>query len=398
MRKSRNIYDENRIEEKISEINMKILMILSKEVTTDDRVCREAKALIDEGNEVTVIVWDRHKDYEPESIVDGISVERIHNKGIMTILPNDLLRNPLWWRRAYKKGLEIYKTGFRFDIVHCHDLDTLQAGAWLKKKLGVKLIYDAHEIFGYMIAGDVAKFVVNIAFKMEKKMVKHVDHIITVNEPLKEYFNSISKKPITVVMNCKDMISEKYKPPRNNVFTVSYIGNLHRRRLFPEIIDVLEGVDNIRFVIAAKKGNMKLYQEVEKAASKYVNVEFLGEIPFDQVVPRTFEADVVLHSISPTYGEVMTPNKLFEAMVCGRPIVSTKATYAGKMTEALQCGLVVEYNVSAFKEAIIKLRDDPALCEKLGQNALNAAKTMYNWRNMAKKLLNVYKDLFNGVN
>jgi glycosyltransferase involved in cell wall biosynthesis len=249
-----------------------------------------------------------------------------------------------------------------------------------------------------MIAGDVTKFVVNIAFKMEKKMVNHVDHIITVNGPLKEYFNSISKKPITVVMNCKDMISDTYKQPRNNVFTVSHIGNLHRRRLFPEIIDVLGGVDNIRFVIAAKKGNMKLYQEVKKAASKYVNVDFLGEIPFDQVVPRTFEADVVLHSINPTYGKVMTPNKLFEAMVCGRPIVSTKATYAGKMTEALQCGLVVEYNVSAFKEAIIKLRGDPALCEKLGRNALNAAKTKYNWRNMVKKLLNVYKDIFNGVN
>jgi glycosyltransferase involved in cell wall biosynthesis len=374
---------------------MKILMILSKEVTTDDRVCREAKALIDDGNEVTVIVWDRHRDYEPESIVYGIAVERMHNKMVMRILPNDLLRNPLWWRRAYKKGLELYKTGFRFDIVHCHDLDTLQAGAWLKKKLGVKLIYDAHEIFGYMIAGDMTKFVVNIAFKMEKKMMKHVDHIITVNEQLKEYFRSISKKPITVVMNCKDMISEKYKPPRNHVFTVSHIGNLHRRRLFPEIIDVLGGVDNIRFVIAAKKGNMKLYQEVEKAASKYDNVDFLGEIPFDQVVPRTFEADVVLYTIDPAYevARIATPNKLFEAMVCGRPIVCTRATLAGKITEELQSGLVVEYEVSAIKGALLKLRDDPALCEKLGRNALNAAETTYNWSNMAKKLLKVYKDL-----
>ena len=374
---------------------MKILMILSKEVTTDDRVCREAKALIDDGNEVTVIVWDRHRDYAPKSIVDEISVERIHNKGIMKILPNDLLRNPLWWRRAYKKGLELYKAGFRFDVVHCHDLDTLQAGAWLKKKLGVKLIYDAHEIFGYMIAGDMTKFVVNIAFKMEKKMMKHVDHIITVNEQLKEYFRSISKKPITVVMNCKDMISEMYKPPRNNAFTVSHIGNLHRKRLFPEIIDVLGGVDNIRFVIAAKKGNMKLYQEVEKAASKYDNVDFLGEIPFDQVVPRTFEADVVLYTIDPAYevARIATPNKLFEAMVCGRPIVSTRATLAGKITEALQSGLVVEYDISAIKGALLKLRDDPALCEKLGRNAFNAAETKYNWSIMAKKLLNVYKYL-----
>lgn len=90
-----------------------ILMILSNPLLVDPRVYKEAKALVDTGNEVNVIVWDRHKDYEPESIVDGIKVVRIHNEGIMNILPNNLFRNPLWWRKAYKKGLEPYKNGFQ---------------------------------------------------------------------------------------------------------------------------------------------------------------------------------------------------------------------------------------------------------------------------------------------
>jgi len=49
----------------------------------------------------------------------------------MRIVNNDILRNPLWWYKAYKKGVELYNNGFKFDIVHCHDLDTLQAGVWL---------------------------------------------------------------------------------------------------------------------------------------------------------------------------------------------------------------------------------------------------------------------------
>ncbi|MBE9594619.1 MAG: glycosyltransferase, partial [Proteobacteria bacterium] len=135
---------------------LKILMLLSNPFMVDPRVYKEAKALIGAGNEITVLVWDRHRDYEPESFVEGIRVVRIHNKGLLRIMPNDLFRNPLWWRKAYKKGLELYNTAqFKFDVTHCHDLDTLWAGVWLKKKLGIKLIYDAHEIFGYMIARDM---------------------------------------------------------------------------------------------------------------------------------------------------------------------------------------------------------------------------------------------------
>jgi glycosyltransferase involved in cell wall biosynthesis len=45
------------------------------------------------------------------------------------------------------------------------------------------------------------------------------------------------------------------------------------------------------------------------------------------------------------------------------------------------------------KEAIIKLRDNSDLCEKLGRNALNAAKKQYNWENEKKNLLKVYEEI-----
>ena len=197
-------------------------MLLSNPFMVDPRVYKEAHSLVNKGHEVTVIVWDRKGDYLPEDVIDGIRIIRIHNRSLMRVMPHDLFRNPLWWRLAYKKGLELYKSVFKFDVVHCHDLDTLWAGVWLKKKLGIRLIYDAHEIFGYMIARDMPKVIVNVAFLMEKSWVKNVDHIITVNEPLRDYFKSISNKPITVVMNCNDLLRKEYIPPRNDVFTLSY--------------------------------------------------------------------------------------------------------------------------------------------------------------------------------
>ena len=216
---------------------MKILMLLSNPFMVDPRVHKEAKTLVDEGHEVTVIVWDRKKEYEREDIVDGIKLIRIHNSSIMEKISNDLLRNPFWWKKAYEKGLELYKSNFKFDIVHCHDLDTLKPGVNLKKKTGCKLIFDAHEIFGYMIEKN-HPLASKAAFYLEKSLIKHVDHIITVDDPFKEYYEKLSGKPVTRVMNCKSLIFDKYEPTKNKTFTLVYIGIMIRGRFFPEIIDI----------------------------------------------------------------------------------------------------------------------------------------------------------------
>jgi glycosyltransferase involved in cell wall biosynthesis len=80
-------------------------------------------------------------------------------------------------------------------------------------------------------------------------------------------------------------------------------------------------------------------------------------------------------------------------MVCGRPIICTKGTYSGEFTEQEEVGLAVEHNEEALRQAIVKLRDDPALREKLGKNALKAAITKYNWGNEEAKLLELYRGL-----
>ena len=372
---------------------MKVLMILSKEILTDDRVYREAKALVEAGHEVAIIAWDRCGEYERESEIDGIKIFRIHNEGLMKILPNNLFRNPLWWKMAYRKGLDIYKSGFRFNVVHCHDLDTLLSGVWLKRKLKVRLIYDAHEIFGYMISRDKPSVVVKSAFWIEKSLVKYVDYIITVSEILENYFKSFAGKPVTVVMNCKNLVSKKYIPPNNDVFTVCYIGVLHKNRMFPELVDIIGNIEGVKLVIAGKKEN--LYDEVKKRSERYENIEFLGAIPFSDVIPETLKSDVVINMINPNdlNDRISLPNKLFEALVCGRPIITTKGTYVGELAEKLRCGIAIDYDGESVKKAVELLRDNQNLREELGKNAFKAAKERYNWDEEKRNLLKVYREL-----
>lgn len=374
-------------------VKKKILMILSNPFMVDPRVHKEAKTLSEAGNEVTVIVWDRQGEYGFEEIVDGIKLLRIRNKGLMKIFSSDLIRNPMWWRASYKKALSLYKEGFEFDVVHCHDLDTLQAGVWIKKKLDVKLVYDAHELWGYLIEKNVPRFVVRKAFSMEKKLVKKTDHIITVSKPFLKYFNSISSKPVTLVMNCKDLIYDEYQPPKADVFTLIYIGGMKKQRFFPEIIDIVSKLENIRLILAGKTED--LYYEMKDYSRKFPNIEFLGTIPTENILSLTRSAHATFIIVDPTskhYQKTLF-NKQFEGMVCGRPIIVTKGTLAAEMTEELKCGITVDYNEKSVKKAIIELRDNQQLCQELGKNGFKAARNIYNWKQEREKLLKVYKEI-----
>ncbi|HEC92388.1 MAG TPA: glycosyltransferase, partial [Candidatus Atribacteria bacterium] len=274
------------------------------------------------------------------------------------------------------------------------DLDTLQVGVWLKKKLGIKLIYDAHEIFGYMISRSMPKFIINISFKFEKVLIRYVDHVITVNEPLKTFFSKMVSRPIEIVMNCGELVNDKYVPPNNNIFTLGYFGVLDRSRKFPDIIDIIGEIKNIRFVIAGKREN--LYQEVKRKCEKYSNIIFLGSIPYSEAIRRTFECDAIICLMDPKdkNSQVGLPNKVFEGMLAGRPILVSKNLYYSKLVEKEKCGLTVEYESDeAIKDSIIKLRDNSALCRKLGENGLKAAVREYNWKKQEKKLIGVYEGL-----
>ncbi len=373
---------------------MNILMILSKSFTHDPRVYNEAKSLTKAGHKVTVIGWDRRNKYSLKETLENINVIRVHNSKFMLKLPNDIFRNPLWWRVAYKKGVNLYNDSFNFDVIHCHDLDTLWTGVKLKKNFGCSLVYDAHEIFGYLIARDVPIYVSKSAFLLEQNLLKNVDHIITVNKPLEDYFRKISDKSITVIMNCKYLISKKYESPSNKKFTLIYLGSLHRNRFLMELVEVVKQLQDVHCIIGGIGKADYVYDLLAKIKSAK-NVEFVNVIPMEDVIKWTKNADVVISMTDPrdkNCSNALT-NKQFEAMVCGRPIICTKDTYPGDFTLKEKCGLVASYNSDDFKKTIMKLKNDKKLCEELGRNALKAAIEKYNWNHQEKKLIDFYKNI-----
>jgi glycosyltransferase involved in cell wall biosynthesis len=377
---------------------MNVLMFVSNAFVNDPRVYSEARALVQAGYKVTVIGWDRNKQSPPRQNWDGIQVFRLRTRlpmkyGFAAWLwwASGLL---LWQWQAYRRALALNKET-PFDVIHCHDLDTLPIGIMLKRKLGLPLVYDAHEIFGYAMSGAYPRWVANIFLWLEKQLVTGVDQIINVCEPQRKYFNSITDKPISVIMNCKQLQTPEYQPPDSDTgFTILYIGGLHQGRAIDLLVQAVKELPDVRCLIGGV-GLANYVQALQEECSKTPNATFLGEVPFNEVIPMTRKADCVFFMLTPNdpNNRIGLGNKVFEAMACGRPSICTRGTHSGEVVEQEQAGLAVEYSGEALKEAIIRLRDDPRLREQLGRNALRAAVTRYNWPRQEEKLLALYAGL-----
>lgn len=372
---------------------MKTLMIVSNPLTYDPRVYNEAKSLVKKGYNITILAWDKNNEFPKQEIIDGIEVNRFYNSTFMKIIPYDLFRMYFWWKNAYREALGLHKKS-HFDVIHCHDFDTLPVGIKLKEKLGLPLIYDAHEIWGYMLQKDLPKLFSYYYLKKEKRLINKPNTIITVNEPLKNYFESITNVNVNIIMNCKFLENKKYIPPNNNRFTILYIGYLSKSRFLLELVEIVAKLPDVHLIIGGS-GKTKYVDTLIDKCKKIKNVDFIGKVPMENVIPMTKKSDLIICMTSPEdpNNSRATANKQFEAMVCGRPIICTKNTYPGILTEQLNCGLVADFNKNSLKNTIVQLKNNPKLCKELGKNALNAAIKRYNWKNQEEVLFKIYNSI-----
>lgn len=377
------------------------VMFVSNPCVADPRVVSEARSLVADGWRVVVIAWDHDRKHAEQQLNDGIDIRRVHagfrpRGGFGSRIWNgfNLL---LWQWHAYRKGISVAQEAST-TVLHCHDLDTLPAGTALKLRLGLPLVYDAHEVYGYMVSRRLPWRVAMVFCWLERRLLRWVDRLITVNEPCRDYFGAVARSPVTVVMNCKPLEGREYVAPRNHgELRILYVGSLHTGRAIPMLVRATRNLDGVSVVVGGI-GTAEHVRMIARECARSRNASFVGTVPMDEVIPLTKKADVVFLMVKPSDANNRTGlgNKQFEAMVCGRPIICTKGTYSGEVTEREQVGLAVDFDEQALREAVVRLRDDPALREKLGRNALNAALTKYNWQNEERKLLQLYDTLIAG--
>jgi glycogen synthase len=371
---------------------LRVLMLLSKPITEDPRVIREARTLQQGGHSVTVLQWARlDPDAPREDVVEGIRVVRFGLRAARRV-PGAVMRTPFWWRAASRASSALLRET-RFDVVHAHDLDTLPVAGRLKRSHGLRVVYDAHEIFAYMIQGHVSWPTPALAAMLERRLLPLVDHLVVAGDAFAAYYNERYKGPITTVHNALWDPPEAWRSPERGPFTAIYIGTLSTDRLFPGLVTELGTLDAVRVVIGGKQEGV--YEQVAAAAKRTRNVTFLGRVAHNEVLRRTRSAHAVLAPLDPKNKQyqVQVANKAYDAMAAGRPLITTKGTATGDFAERHGFGLAVPYSAQAVRQAVARLAENPEEANRLGVRGHHLATTEYHWAPQAERLLRVYSRL-----
>jgi glycosyltransferase involved in cell wall biosynthesis len=369
------------------------LMLLTNPYRPDPRVLREARALVRHGTNVQLVAWDRDGGLPEHWKEEGVDVTRLGPRCAFRSAGKVISRLPRFWFGALKVSRMM-----RFDIVHCHDFDTLPLGMLISKLRCRPLLYDSHELYSAMIQKDVGGLA-RLVWVFEKALSKRADEIVTVNENLAEKLSAGRREAARIVTNSPDtgvldgadarQIRDKYGL---RGFVISYLGSLEPGRFVEELVSLVEPSGNVSLVIG---GNGTLLPIVERASKGNPAVKLRGALSPDEALKITWASDLVIAMLDPANPnyKVSTPVKILDAMACGRPFITSQGLDIAKRVAEVGCGFVIPYDKGAFMETLKRAQEAPKLLLEMGRKGKEYYDKELSWEKSQKELFKAYKAL-----
>lgn len=392
-------------------------MIVTTDFIQDRRVRKEARTLIQAGYQVTVIA---SKGLESKDTIKSSTqfprLRRVSINHICLIQVKVPQRSKLKISKV-KIALDMVKCYFpsfllflyaavreKAHIYHCHDIDTLLMGYIASRVNHTKLVYDCHDRYDEIKAEGTFIRAFRIGWKfMERVLIRKTDAVITVCDSFAKILITRYEidKPL-IIYNCPYLhpwkktstIREHFNiPVRNKI--VLYLGCIATDRGIDLLIDssqyFLPGIRLVLLGTASDSYRHTLERKITSLSNPGI-VHLGGFVPMEEVIQYLMSADITVipyHDFPNTL-----PNKLFETMMAGLPIVATGLSAMRKVIEEVDCGIIVEeITPHAFAGAINRTVTDSVLLKRLSTNARRAAELGYNWENESKKLIELYANL-----
>ncbi len=324
------------------------VVIRGTHLAPDPRAEKHAALLSELGWDVTVLGWDRTASLPHREMVElggrAVTLERLpvaagYGNGLRNLGPLLRWQRALWgWLWARRRELE---------LTVAIDLDTVVPALRLQDRAGVPLVYDIADF--YAESRGVPSFARGWVARWETAIARRARAVVLCDPRRAAQFQGRPPERFGVVYNSPAWLPEPVH--RAGPFTVVYIGILGPWRKLPELVKLFARRAEWRLVIG---GFGALEAELGAAAEAAPGVTFLGAVkPYSRALELMAGADALVAFYDPAVPNhrYSSPNKLFEAMGLGKPLVVAEGTGMDAVVREHGLGEVVDYGDDAGLEA-----------------------------------------------
>jgi len=396
----------------------RVLVLSSHAGQVDRRIVAEVNALVGSGRDVTLVsvpVDLGGAGIDPRVRVIAPASRDVGVKRAARALPGPLAAaaRTLWYRfgAGPLPGLgEFFARTIPaepFDVVHCHDLQTLPAGLDFKRlaTAPIRVVYDSHELFGYQSFSPVIN---RYWQQVERRHIRAADRVITINESIAAELVRLYGIPTPAVIYNSYGVSDDAEPldrqtfeahfratDRGPTFTVLFHGTLTPERNLPNLVRAFASVRDARLFVL---GEGVVKRPLQRLARRHRlgNVFFGDWVPQDRLLSYVRRADL---GVIPYQGgrllnnRLATPNKLFEFLEAGVPICASDLPELRRIVRDGGIGAV--YPMDSPAQIAAALNDCIRRCRagEFHRDRLDAARERFSWRRQADTLLDLYSTL-----
>jgi len=238
---------------------------------------------------------------------------------------------------------------------------------------------------------------------MARKIYRKADHIVALSPGMKEGIvrTGIAAEKVTVIPNASDL--DLFRPDLDGTasrqrlglgdrFAAVYFGAMGLANGLDYVVQAgrilaQRGQDHIVLVLHGGGGKR---DELEALARRYglKNVVFSDLVPDKEEVARIVAGcDVCMTIYRAGREHTWSPNKMFDSLAAGKPVLINVGGWLGQTIESNKCGRALAPDrPEALADTLVELADNRTLCEEMGQNARALAEREFDRHLLATRL------------